>query len=145
MTQGGKPHRASVAEIPAPPAFAPLRPFLGSGDTDLATSVDSLSTALGDFDSRVRLDIKVLDGSDTHAWEVACGPPTSTARRARRSKKPDVRIVVRHDIWLQIAHGELNPFDAFISGKLLVGGDIDIAKRLVEHLSDPNAPYISPC
>ena len=49
------------------------------------------------------------------------------------------------DTWLQIAQGKLNPFDAFISGKLRVGGDVELAKRLVQHLSDPSVPYVSPC
>ncbi|HWM29552.1 MAG TPA: SCP2 sterol-binding domain-containing protein [Woeseiaceae bacterium] len=146
MTQGGKPHRASMVDAPVPSTFAALRPFLKSGDTDLTKSVEKLSTELADFDSRVNLNVKVLEGSNTHAWELACGPSGSaTRRRAGRSRKPDVRLVVRHDAWLQIAQGKLNPFDAFLSGKLLVGGDIGIAKRLVEHLSDPNVPYVSPC
>ena len=146
MTEGGKPHRASMVEAPAPSVFAPLRPFLKSGETDLSKSVERLTTQLADFDSRVRLDVKVLEGSNTHAWELACGQSRSAARRrAGRSKKPDVRLVVRHDAWLQIAQGKLNPFDAFISGRLLVGGDIALAKRLMEHLSDPSVPYVSPC
>jgi putative sterol carrier protein len=146
MTQGGKPHRGSMVESPAPSAFAPLRPFLTSGDTDLSRSVERLSTELADFDSRVSLDVKVLEGSNTHAWELTCGQNRSAAqRRARKGKKSNVRVVARQDAWLQIAQGKLNPYDAFISGKLLVGGDIALAKRLVEHLSDPSVPYVSPC
>ena len=144
MTQGGKPHRTSIAEPPAPSSFAPLRPFLKSGDTDLSKSVERLTTQLADFDSQLRLDVKVLEGSNTHAWELACGQRRSAAR-ARRTRKPDVRIVVRQDAWLEIAQGKLNPFDAFISGRLQVGGDIGLAKQLVKHLSDPSVPYISPC
>jgi len=146
MTQGGKPHRTSIVEPPAPSAFAPLRPFLKSGDTDLSKSVEKLSAELADFDSPLRLDVKVLEGSNTHDWELIGGQSRSAAhRRARRSRKSDVRIVVRQDAWLEIAQGKLNPFDAFMSGRLQVGGDIGLAKRLVKHLSDPSVPYISPC
>lgn len=146
MTGGGKPHRASMVDTPAPSAFAPLRPFLKSGDTNLSRSVEKLSAELADFASQVLLDVKVLEGSNTHAWELSCGQKRSAAKRpARRSKKSSVRLVVRQDAWLQIAQGKLNPFDAFIAGRLLVGGDIALAKRLVEHLSDPSVPYVSPC
>jgi putative sterol carrier protein len=54
-------------------------------------------------------------------------------------------VVVRHETWRQIAQGKLSPFEAFITGRLLVGGDIELAKRLVQHLSDPSVPYVSPC
>jgi len=145
MTEGTKPRRASRAETPAPSAFAPLRPLLRSGNTDLSKSVDKLSAELSDFGSRVRLDVNVLEGSNTHAWEVACGQNRAPARRTERRRKPDVRVVMRQDAWLQIAQGQLHPFDAFLSGRLQVGGNIELAKRLVEHLSDPSVPYVSPC
>jgi putative sterol carrier protein len=54
-------------------------------------------------------------------------------------------VVGRHETWLQIAQGKLSPFEAFITGRLLVGGDTELAKRLVQHLSDPSVPYVSPC
>ena len=145
MTEGTKPRRASTVETPAPSAFAPLRPFLRAGNADVSKSFEELSAELVNFDSRVCLDVKVLEGSSTHTCEVACGQDRSAKRRSERRKKPDVRVVVRHDAWLQIARGQLHPFDAFISGRLMVGGDIALAKRLVEHLTDPSVPYVSPC
>ena len=33
-------------------------------------------------------------------------------------KKPDIRVVVRHETWLQIAQGKLSPFEAFITAGL---------------------------
>lgn len=146
MTEGGKQRRVSAIEPAVPAAFAPLRPLLKAGDTDLARSVDKLSAKLADFGSQLRLDVTVLEGSSSHAWELTCGgSPSAARRRARRVSKPDVRIVVRQDAWLEIAQGKLSPFDAFVSGRLQVGGDIGLAKRLVKHLSDPSVPYISPC
>ena len=149
MTEGGaKSRRTSGFDAPTPSAFAPLRPFLKSNETDLSRGLENLSAELARLDSQVRLDVEVLEGSDTHAWVLECGLCRSLVRprpRARNKKKPNVRVVVRHETWLQIAQGKLSPFEAFITGRLLVGGDTELAKRLVQHLSDPSVPYVSPC
>ena len=144
MTDGGKPHRTTTLPAAAPTAFAPLRALLKSDETDLTQSLQNLSAELASFDAPIRLQVQVLEGSSTHDWELECGRDRVSASR-RLANEADVRVVVRHDTWLQIAHGKLNPFDAFISGKLRVGGDVELAKRLVQHLSDPSVPYVSPC
>ena len=126
-----------------------MRPFLESNETDLSRGVESLSAELARLDSEVRLDVEVLEGAETHAWVLECGLGRSSVRPRPRdeekTRKPDVRVVVRHETWLQIAQGKLSPFEAFITVMLLVGGDTEIAKRLVQHLSDPSVPYVSPC
>jgi SCP-2 sterol transfer family len=149
MTEGGAKSRRTLGfdDAPTPSAFAPLRPFLKSNETDLSRGLENLSAELARLDSRVRLDVEVLEGPDTHAWVLECGLGRSLVRpRAEeKKKKPNVRVVVRHETWLQIAQGKLSPFEAFITGRLLVGGDTELAKRLVRHLSDPSVPYVSPC
>jgi hypothetical protein len=150
MTDGGAKSRrtSGVDDAPTPSAFAPLRPFLKSKETDLSRGVENLSAELARLDSQVRLDVEVLEGSAAHAWVLECGRGRSSVRprpRAGTGKKPNVRVVVRHETWLQIAQGKLSPFEAFITGRLLVGGDTELAKRLVQHLSDPSVPYVSPC
>lgn len=150
MTEGGAKSRRTSGfdDAPTPSAFAPLRPFLKSNETDLFRGLENLSAELARLDSQVRLDVEVLEGSDTHAWVLECGLGRSLVRprpRAEKKKKPHVRVMVRHETWLQIARGKLSPFEAFITGRLLVGGDTELAKRLVQHLSDPSVPYVSPC
>jgi putative sterol carrier protein len=144
MTDGGKPHRTTELATTPPTAFAPLRALLRSDETDLKQSLQKLSAELASFDAPMRLQVQVLEGSNRHDWELECGRARISASR-QSANDADVRVVVRHDTWLQIAHGKLNPFEAFISGKLRVGGDVELAKRLVQHLSDPSAPYVSPC
>ena len=144
MTDGGKPHRTTTLQEAVPTAFAPLRALLKSDETDLTQSLQRLSAELASFDAPMRLQVQVLEGSSTHDWELECGRDRASPSRPR-ANATDVRVVVRRDTWLQIAQGKLNPFDAFISGKLRVGGDVELAKRLVQHLSDPSVPYVSPC
>jgi putative sterol carrier protein len=44
-----------------------------------------------------------------------------------------------------MAHGRLSPFDALLSGKLRIGGDTALAKRVAQHLSDPSVPFVGLC
>ena len=113
-------------------------------ENDLAEGMHKLSAALSRLDKQLSLHIEVLDGPSVHSWEIASGRGKAAAREGA-PKRADVTVVLRRDTWLRIAQGSLNPFDAFASGKLLVGGDTEIAKRLVEYLSDPRVPYVSPC
>ena len=52
---------------------------------------------------------------------------------------------MRPETWAQIAQGQLSPYEALYSGKLRVGGDLEMAKMIVKHLTDPSAPYVAPC
>lgn len=141
MTEGGKKHRETG---PAPSPFAPLMPLIAPDESDLAEGMHKLSAALSRLDEELSLHVEVLDGASVHRWEIASGRGKAAAREGA-PERPDVKVVLRRETWLRIAQGSLNPFDAFASGKLLLGGDTEIAKRLVEHLSDPRVPYVSPC
>jgi len=142
MTQGGKT-RKRVSDGPAS-AFAPLRPWLARDSRELEPAVESLAAALADFAGEGQLSIEILDGDDSHPWVVGLGRGKASVER-RRVAKADLHLVIGREAWLEICHGRLNPFDAFAGGRLQLGGDTELAKRLVRHLSDPEAVYISPC
>jgi len=142
MTQGGKT-RERVSEGPAS-AFAPLRPWLAPDSRELEPAIKNLAAALADFGGEGKLSIEILDAEDSHHWVVGIGRGKASAER-RRTTKADVRLVIGREAWIEICHGRLNPFDAFAGGRLQLGGDTELAKRLVRHLSDPEAVYLSPC
>jgi putative sterol carrier protein len=52
---------------------------------------------------------------------------------------------MRPETWMQIAQGQLAPYDALYAGRLRVGGDLEAAKELTQHLTDPASPYVQPC
>jgi SCP-2 sterol transfer family len=142
--QGGKKTREAVAP---PVAFARLRPLVAGRKTDAAESFKSLSHALRDYRSPVRIHVHLVSGATgkkVDHWEVEGGSPKATARRGR-PKSADVHVVMRPETWTQIASGQLAPYDALFGGKLRVGGNLQMAKQLTEHLSDPAVPYIPPC
>jgi putative sterol carrier protein len=143
MTQGGKPIRSTLPPKTSP--FAPLKPLAkGRARVDVEASLSKLSQSLRSFEKPLRIHVQLIDGDRTEDWEVAAGSKKDSVRRAR-PKTADVRVVLRKDTWTQIAGGRLSPYDALFSGKLRIGGDVELAKQLVRHLSDPSVPYVSPC
>jgi hypothetical protein len=56
-SEGAKSRRTSgFDDAPTPSAFAPLRPFLKSKETDLSRGLENLSAELARLDSQVRLE-----------------------------------------------------------------------------------------
>ena len=148
MTQGGKPCRASTVETPTPSAFVPLRPFLKSNETDLSRGLENLSGGA----RPPRLPGAPRRGSARGLGHPSLGPrmrarPFVGAPPPPRWKEEEAQRPgggASRDVAAD-RPGEAHPFEAFITGRLLVGGDTELAKRLVRHLSDPSVPYVSPC
>jgi hypothetical protein len=141
--QGGKTRREEVA--PTTP-FAPLKAIAGERD-DPAKGLRGLGRALSDYSRPLSLHIRLVAGEDDESvehWEVQAGAKNPRARQ-KEPKNPDVIVVMRPETWLQIARGQLAPYDALYSGKLRVGGDLEAAKKLTQYLTDPAAPYVPPC
>ena len=141
--QGGKLRREQVGG--AQP-FGRLRALAGAQD-DSARSLDQLSKALSGFGSPVRLHVRLVSGDEgdtVEAWDVQAGSRSSKVRKGA-PKEADVVVVMRPETWTQIAQGQLAPYEALYTGKLRVGGDFELAKAIVKHLTDPSTPYVAPC
>ena len=139
--QGGKLKREDGV-----PSFARLQGVAGPQD-DAATSLDQLSKALSGFAKPVRLHIRLVsgvDGETVEDWQVQGGSRSAKAKRGQ-PKDADVAVVMRPETWAEIAQGRLAPYEALYAGRLRVGGDFDMAKAIVKHLTDPAAPYVAPC
>ena len=140
--QGGKLRREGSEILP----FARLRSLAGPQD-DAAKSVEQLAKALSGLDEPVRLHIRLVSGADGETvehWEVPAGSKGGKAKKAK-PKNADVVVAMRPETWAQIAQGQLAPYEALYSGRLRVGGDLEKAKAIVKHLTDPSASYVAPC
>jgi putative sterol carrier protein len=114
---------------------------------DAAKSFQKLSESLRGLGKPVRLHIRLVTGEDgekVEHWDVQSDSKSGKAKKGK-PKDADVVVVMRPETWSRIAQGQLAPYEALYSGKLRVGGDFDIAKAVVEHLTDPAASYVSPC
>jgi hypothetical protein len=140
--QGGKRAR----EVGPSSPFARLKPLADEGD-DPARAMEMLGDALSDYPSPLRLEVRLVSGSDEEGvehWEVPAGSNGSGVQH-KQSKDPDVIVVMRPETWMQIARGLLAPYEALYTGKLRVGGDFQAAKAITRCLSDPSSPYVPPC
>ena len=124
--------------------FACLKPLSGVQQTDVTETFQSLAEALHSYGSPVRLHLRLVDGEKFDHWDVEGGAKAPAARRSA-PKNADVHLVMKHETWLAIADGQLPPFEAMFAGKLRVGGNLELAKNIARHLSDPSVPFVPPC
>ncbi len=140
--QGGKLRR----EVRPTSPFARLKPLAEEKD-DAETGLKHLAKALSNYRKPAIVQIRLVTGNEgerVEHWEIKAGSKDAKPQR-RNSKKGDVVVVMRPQTWNQIALGMLAPYDALFAGKLRVGGDLETAKEITRHLSDPRFPYVSPC
>lgn len=140
--QGGKRGREIGPQSP----FARLKPLSGDRDNS-ETGLTQLAQALSNYKKPTLLNVRLVTGKDGEPmehWEINAGSKDSKAQR-KESANADVVVVMRPETWSQIAQGVLAPYDALFAGKLKVGGDVETAKDITRHLSDPRFPYVSPC
>jgi hypothetical protein len=140
--EGGKERRVVAPSSP----FARLKP-IAPATADAASALDLLGRALSDFPSSLRLDVRLVAGGDdaaTERWDVPAGAKRPRVQQ-RTSQNADVVLLIRPETLLEILRGALAPYDALYSGRLRVGGDLEAAKALTRHLSDPSVPYVAPC
>lgn len=140
--QGGKLQR----EIGPVPSFARLKP-LAEGRDDPGKALKALAKALSGFRTAIDVHVRLVSGDDGETvehWHVKGGHKSAKAER-KAPRKSDVTVVMRPETWMEIAQGRLAPYDALYTGRLRVGGDLDAAKAMVKHLTDPASTYRSPC
>lgn len=140
--QGGKRGREIGPQSP----FARLKPLAADKDSS-ETGLKQLAKALSNYKQPTLVHVRLVTGKEgerVEHWEINAGSKGSKVQRTQ-TKKADVIVVMRPETWSQIAQGMLAPYDALFAGKLRVGGNVETAKDITRHLSDPRFPYIAPC
>jgi hypothetical protein len=111
--------------------FAKLPKLADSGAADLSKSFGGLAKALEDSGEVAQVQVDVLAGRKAEQWTLSLERKRAAASSGAASN-PDLRLIVARDAWDAVAAGELSPVDAFLSGKLRVRGDVDLARRLLK-------------
>jgi hypothetical protein len=132
IREGAKSSRVELSDRPAT-AFAPLRPIVEEGVSELDATVRGLADAMSGVEPSPRIHLRLVEGDET------------VETLATADGEPEVIVVLSRDTWLAIAQGRLAPYEALVAGRLRVGGDLGLAKRVTQHLSDPSVPYVEPC
>jgi hypothetical protein len=130
--EGAKSSRDELSDRPAT-QFAPLTPIVEEGVNELDATVRGLADAMSGVEPSPRIHLRLVEGDEIVETLVTA------------DGDPDVIVVLSRDTWLAIAQGRLAPYEALVTGRLRVGGDVGLAKRVTQHLSDPSVPYVEPC
>lgn len=101
--------------------------------SELDATVRGLADAISAVEPSPRIHLRLVEGDEI------------VETLATADGEPDVIVVLSRDTWLAIAQGRLAPYEALVAGRLRVGGDVELAKRVTQHLSDPSVPYVEPC
>ena len=141
MTEGGKSSRDELVDRRGT-GFAPLRPLVADGAADAEPAVRGLAEALVGVDRPGRIQLRLVEGEEAvETWDVQPGSST----RANGEGEPELIVVLSPATWNEIAAGRLAPYDALFAGRMRVGGDVELGKRVTRHLSHPGVPYTDPC
>jgi putative sterol carrier protein len=139
IREGAKSSREEQGDRPAT-RFAPLTPIVEEGVSELDATIRGLAEAMSGMsvvmsgeEPSPRIQLRLVEGDET------------VETLATADGEPDVIVVLSRDTWLEIARGRLAPYEALVAGRLRVGGDVGLAKRVTQHLSDPSVPYVEPC
>ena len=87
---------------------------------------------------------RATKGETVQHWDVQGGSKNAKAQQ-KEPNRSDVTVVIRPETLMEIAQGRLAPYEALYAGKLRVGGNLESAKAIVQHLTDPASSYRSPC
>ncbi len=120
--------------------YAKFRPLTETSRDNLQDSFRLMGEALIDANERTRIHFRLIDGGKRADWTldtIAKGAKVQD-KRVGRAK---LEIVSRIDTWSDIAHGKLSPLEAFVTGRLRARGDLEMAKRMLRHLCEPEGRF----
>jgi putative sterol carrier protein len=66
-------------------------------------------------------------------WHIAMSPG-GTRVCEEEVERPDLEIEASEELWLKMVKGEVSPLEAFGQGKVMVRGDIELARAIARAL-----------
>jgi putative sterol carrier protein len=118
-------------------SFATFRPLIRSNRENVRTSLEQVARSLSTTGEQTRIHFRLLNSGKREAWTVHVGGKKADVQD-RHTGKPKVEVVTRVETWNEIALGKLSPLEAFVTGRLRVRGDVEMTKRMLRHLCEPN-------
>lgn len=117
--------------------FPKLRPVMAKAKSaktvsvkDLGNSLKTFGRALEKGNIKGRIQLRSLDGGrvSNFCLEVDRGKSRLLSRPV---KYPDVEIIAKKEVLVEIFNGTISPVDAFLGGRMEFGGDLGLAKRIL--------------
>jgi hypothetical protein len=113
--------------------YAKLERLVEPGEKDLDKAFTRLSEMLQSSGELAEVQFDVVQGRSRRQWTISLEPKAASVS-AKAARRPDFRAITTGDTARQILEGELSPLDAFLSGRLRIRGDTELAKRLLKRV-----------
>jgi len=78
---------------------------------------------------RLQFSILEVEIDESMVWSVVVDEDGGRAASGP-SGQADVEVITQAETWWAMAEGRLSPLDAFLSGRMRVRGNIELAKRI---------------
>lgn len=124
------------------PAYPFLRPLTEASETSVEAILATLADRLRGFAEEATVELRVLPNADASGASTVHTLRLTTDDASVRSgtaTKPALVVMTTLDIFHGMADGNYAPVQAFVEGKLRLGGNADLGRRIVEHLTPPDS------
>ena len=121
----------------SPLTFAALKDLTAGAEKGIEDTFKRLGQLLAPSGLRATLQVCLLHGPTGQSPSyfklvLTAGKATISSTPA---KKPDVELIMTPETWLQIAAGKAPPHQAFLSGRMRVRGNTDLAQRMLTYVA----------
>ena len=102
----------------------------------LAKGFDGVADGLRKSKSKRSANVQLTVGheeKDQRRWHIAMSPARTQVFEGE-VERPDLEIEASEELWLDILRGEISPLEAFGQGKVIVRGDIELARVIARAL-----------
>lgn len=112
------------------PVLAKAKPAKAVTVKDLGNSLKTFGRALEKGNFKGRIQMRSLDAGHVSSFclEIDRGKSRLLSRPV---KYPEVEIIAKKEVLVEIGNGTVSPVDAFLTGRLEFRGDLNLAKRIL--------------
>lgn len=113
-----------------------LKPFpnlLRQNAGDVAVSFDRMAKKLSGTKRAGVIQFRLTKGRQARCWSLALSPKECRVIDSEVDA-PTFEVITSEKTWAAIASGQIAPLEAFVSGKLRVRGNIEMARSIVRRM-----------
>jgi hypothetical protein len=120
------------------PAYPTLRPLTEASESSVEAILATVSDRLRGFAENTTVELRVLSNGDAGGTRTVhtlrlTGDDASV--HAGTAIKPALVAITTLDAFRHMADGTYAPVQAFLDGKLRLGGNVDLGRRIIDHLT----------
>ena len=119
-------------------AYPTLRPLTEASETSVEAILATVADRLRGFAENTTVELRVLPNGDaggTRAVHTLRLTGDDASVHSGAAAKPALVAITTLDTFHRMADGTYAPVQAFLDGKLRLGGNVDLGRRIIDHLA----------